>query len=282
MKKLMKAVLFNLPEGRPFDTWIALASYWIAHGRVPSASSGLFNDYLFRVKCSAEIDLALRQFVSDKESVKLFYRAVLGEDLAPRTLVKFHSPDEFSEQLLPERCVLKPTHLSGCIFYDRTQRPMSNDELARVRSWFAQNLYRQTRERNYKNLRPLVIAEEVVASSSDIRDYKVFCFRGQPKAIQVDVGRHVSHKRRMYTPDWEPLPYRYNKPLAEREERPAQLEKALEIAARIAGYFEFIRVDFFILEDRLFLGELTSVPENAHGRFESKEAELEFSRLVLS
>lgn len=281
LKDVVAKALLRLPSGPAIDRAIHALYFYVAHDRLPRQGSGLFNDYLYFLKCSGEIDLAARQFVSDKELVKVFYRGIFGRDMAPKTLRVYAHVSEFSETDLPSPCVLKPSHLSGCIYFNRERGSLSAQDHQRIAGWFEQNIYRDiSRERNYKNLQSRVFCEEQIASEGEVRDYKIFCFRGEPRAIQVDVDRHTGHKRRLYTTDWEPLPYAYNKPLAPVEPRPTRLAEALESARTLASRFEFIRVDTYLSEDKVYLGELTNVPENAHGRFESKEDERRFMRLL--
>ncbi|MGZ0018241.1 ATP-grasp fold amidoligase family protein [Nitrosomonas sp. wSCUT-2] len=283
IKKIIGKVLFKLPPWNIFDRAIALAYFWVAHHRLPSRKSGLFNDYLYFLKTSIEIEYPLRQFVSDKDLVKIFYRGIFQEDVAPRTLMKFTDFDSFMKADLPDICILKPTHLSGGIFINSGKSSLSQDQLELVRVWFSTNSYDDIgRERNYRLLKPSVICEEVIASQADVRDYKIFCFHGEPNLIQVDIDRHSNHKRRLYTQDWYPLPFCYNKPLAEIEPRPEGLDHALELAKCVASYFDFIRVDTYLIDGRVYLGELTNIPENAHGRFDNNESECMFMDILKS
>lgn len=285
MKKLAKYVvrrlMRRLPKTRLGDQIYHALLFMVAHRRLPRRNSGLFNDYLFFLKTGIGFDSVHRQFVSDKDLVKIYYRGVIGADLAPRTLAKFYTFEDLLAARIPAPCVIKPAHLSGCVYFGGLPRRIDSSHHAEISSWFNTNIYLDiSRERNYRLLAPSVICEELIASQETVRDYKIFCFMGEPKAVQVDVGRHGVHKRRMYTVEWKPLPYAYNKPLASVEEAPELLSEALELARKLAAAFEFIRVDVYFTGDRVWLGEMTSVPENAHGRFESSAAEASFSKLV--
>lgn len=281
LNRFLSKVLMLLPSGILFDTLIFFVFFYVAHRRIPRKQSKLFNDYLFYLKMSPELYSPLRQFVSDKELVKIYYRGVLGYNSAPKTLSRFSSFDELSSGDIPEECVIKPAHLSGVI-YKHSGKPLSEIEEKVIKSWFSMTLYEKKRERNYRFLKPSVICEESIGPSEEIRDYKFFCYRGQPRLIQVDVDRHRSHSRRIYTVKWEALPFKYNKPLADIESRPQLLDDALSLASELSKPFEFIRVDMYFVDGRVYLGEMTSVPENAHGRFESISAEVEFMRLLLA
>lgn len=258
------------------DRLIGLAFFLVAHKRLPNKNRLLFNDYLFYLKHSTEINNPIRQFVSHKELVKTFYRGIFLEDVSPKTLMRFESFEAFRRSELPDACVIKPAHLSGVIYYDKI-KGLSHKELKDIESWFKTNIYYHiSRERNYKNLRPIVICEELIDSPETIRDYKIFCLQGVPGAIQVDIDRHKNHRRRLYTTSWSPLDYALNVPLAPIEEKPKLLDKVLNMSASIAKHFSFIRVDFFITDQDIYLGELTNIPGDAHDRFENHIAEKEF------
>lgn len=279
MKSLVRAILRRLPRSRWGDALFHLAYFLVAHRRLPRRNSGLFNDYLFYLKVSGGLEDVLRQFTSDKLLVKQWIEARLGSGFTPKTLAVL-GKSEFSAEAIPENCVIKPTHLSGMIAFARP-RP-SDGDLNLLRQSLGQNLYRVSREANYKNLRPRLICEELIDEPSAIVDYKLFCFDGMPKVIQIDVGRHSKHVRTLYTTDWAIIDASYSKPKGTAVARPACLEDMLQLARTLAQDFESVRVDFYIVGNRPIIGELTHCPEQGHGRFGSIEEERRFSQLFFS
>ena len=280
LKDVVKRLLLMLPRNAWGDYVFHLAHFLYCHHRIPRKSSGLFNDFLFFLKTSGELESALRGFVSDKNLVKIYQNGVLGKNLCPRTFATFSTFNQFIGHQLDKPCIIKPAHLSGGIFYNPNWE-ITPEDMARIKEWFSSNIYFDlSREKNYRHLRPTVLCEELIGEKEAIRDYKFFCYRGQPRIVQVDVGRHTWHKRRLYLADWQAISYRYNKPLADIEPRPAMLDVALKVAETLSANFEFIRIDMFLASDRIFLGEMTSVPENAHGRFESLDSEKHFSQVL--
>ena len=66
------------PHNRLGDKLICLFDFYISHRR--TASNELFlNDVLYKIKTTDEIIDPLRVFVTDKEFVKLFVKAVVGD-----------------------------------------------------------------------------------------------------------------------------------------------------------------------------------------------------------
>lgn len=239
----------------------------------------LLNDYLHRMKVSMELDDVLRQYVTDKELAKYFVNYHLGYAATPETYGVFNRPEELTTGNLVERCVLKPTHLSGEVVYYDPAEGLTDQQRDTLVRWFETDWYRKSRERNYKNLRRRVIAEKIVDEREAITDYKVFCVHGEPRLIQVDHARHTDHSRVIYTADWEPFDFSYHwAPLGKPMPRPDLLPKMLDHARRLAAFFSFIRVDFYITDERLYVGELTNCHYNALCFFDDIEQERALSR----
>jgi hypothetical protein len=279
LRRLVDSVLRGLPETPFFDRMFATALFLKAHRRWPAKDSTLINDYLHRMKTDGELDDVLRQFVTDKEFAKFFVNWRLGYEATPRTYAVFERPDAFSTDRLTRPCVLKPAHLSGSVVYFDPATGLGEAERRTVMDCFRLDWYRETRERNYKNLRRRVIAEELVGDRATIKDYKVFCIGGAPRLIQVDRARHTDHSRVIYTPDWAPLELTFNDvPLGAIEPRPDALPQILDHARRLSAEFEFLRVDFYLTPGRIYVGELTSCHNNALNRFGDRDQERAFSR----
>lgn len=96
-------------------------------------------------------------------------------------------------------------------------------------------------------------------------DYKVYCFNGVPKYILVCVGRENDGHPKFYFFDAAWNLARINKDSIAAPEnfslpRPGCLDKLLDCAARLAKPFPFVRADFYVVNDRVYFGELTFTP----------------------
>lgn len=278
LRRLFYGTLRGLPETPFFDRIFATAIFWTAHRRWPNRHSMLINDYLHRMKISGEIDDVLRQYVSDKEFAKYFINYQLGYEATPKTYAVFNRPDEFRTDGLQVRCVLKPTHTCGNVVYFDPEQGLSDEQRRTVMKGFEINWYRAGRERNYKNLRRRIIAEEVVGEPETIKDYKVYCIDGVPRLVQVDRARYTDHSRVIYTTEWAPLDLTFcDVPLGVVEPPPRSLPQILDSAARLSRFFEFLRVDFYITPERIYVGELTNCHNSALNIFPTIDQERAFS-----
>jgi hypothetical protein len=273
------AALQVIPKNRVGDKLIAWMAFVVRHGRLPGQRRWL-NDVLYELKTTDEILDPLRVFVSDKEFVKLYVRAVVGEKNNVPTIAVLHSPEEVTQFDFPTECCIKPTHASGMTIIRHRGEPVDREQ---IKSWFRLDYYARTREANYRRLAPKVIVEPLIFDSSNLTDYKLFCVNGAVKTIQVDLDRHTNHTRLLLDGNWNAQPYGLLYPLADHvPKRPTNLGAMIEVAEKLAKPFSFVRVDLYSDGSACFVGEITNCPESAGGRFIPPSAEREASRHLFS
>lgn len=268
-----------LPRNRFGDRLFALIKFVRTFRRWPGNSMRL-PDYLYRMKTSDEMLNPLRTFVTDKAWVKHYVRAMVGEGYNVPTLTLLDSVESVRSFEFPENCCVKPTHLSGAVEFNTASRRVKRE---RVLAWMNQNHYDTMREVNHRYLKPRVIVEPLLFGDENIRDYKVFCYQGEPKLIQVDMDRHSRHARLFYTPEWEEEPYSMLYPRAEQSvARPPNLDEFLWVSRALAQEFEFVRVDLYSNDKACFVGELTNCPGSGDEPFIPSHAEERASRRIFS
>ncbi|MCU0862051.1 MAG: hypothetical protein MUE65_07010, partial [Methanomassiliicoccales archaeon] len=64
-------------------------------------------------------------------------------------------------------------------------------------------------------------------------------------------------------------------------ERPRNLERMLDISRRLSSPFPFVRVDFYDLGDRVYVGELTFYPHGGMERFNKQEYDLMLGEMLV-
>jgi hypothetical protein len=134
----------------------------------------------------------------------------------------------------------------------------------------------------YKNPQPKILIEEYLDSpGSDVppSDYKIFCFNGHCKIIQVDSNRFKNHTRDMFDLDWNFLPFTFTYPNSMIiPKKPAMLKTMIHIAEKLSANNDFLRVDLYTVENKVFFGEMTNYPEGALGKFLPKYWDQEVAR----
>lgn len=220
----------------------------------------------------------------DKVAAKDYVAGIVGKDYIIPTLAVYNSADEIDFDALPNQFVLKCTHDSGglVVCHDKTKL---NCEAARekMRKGLKRTYTVQNREYPYKDVPRRIIAEQYMEDESgELKDYKFFCFGGEPLFIQLDFDRFVGHKKNLYSLNWELLPFSFNYPRHPEcvFSRPKGLNRMIEIANVLSKGFPFIRVDMYNIKGKIFVGELTFFPASGMGKFKPEEWDLKLGNKI--
>lgn len=283
MQFIKKFIFSKIPFSFYFDKLYLFILFIYAHKRIPRHGSGLFNDYLYFLKTSDALFDVLRQMTSDKIIVKEYVASRIGEHCVVPTIAIFSDVNKINLNDLALPCVIKPAHGNGSImFFKSKQDDCFDDKMEVLRNSLTRSPYTTIREKNYKHLRKRLISEAMLPDAENTKDYKFFCYKGEPQLIQVDSMRHTSHKRNIYSSEWKEIDVSYNFPRGDIEKKPECLYEMLGTCRILSKDFEFVRIDFFVCGDRFYVGEITHCPESAHGRFGSVKEERLFSDIIFN
>lgn len=271
VNRALKPLSKLLPRNRAVDRLYHHLLFVWKHGRLPRHDARLWNDMWFRLKTSDEILDPLRVFVTDKENLKTYVRQTVGDEHNVPTLALLTKPEQVDDFEFPADCCIKPTHASSHVILRTGGAPIDR---ARIKDWFALDYYFKSREPHYSRLTPKVIVEPLIFGNSNIEDYKIFCYEGEPRIIQVDVDRFVEHKRKFFDADWTELDFSIIYPRTSQHiARPDTLEEMLEIARKLSRPFSFVRIDLYTDNRHVLVGEITHCSDNAGGVFLPRSAE---------
>lgn len=241
-------------------------------------SRPLFNDVLHRIKTTDEILDPLRVFVSDKEFVKVYVKAVVGDRYNVPTLGVIRDAGAVNAYPFPADCCIKPTQASNRVILRRAGAAVDRAE---IRRWFAINHYRFRREANYRTLRPKVIVEPLIFDDTDVDNYRFFCVDGRARLIFVELTRFTDHRRSVFDAQWNVQDYSIGFPQpATSPPRPRNLEEMLAVAQRLASAFGFVRIDMYSDGATCLVGEITHCHAHASQRFIPLSAERSASQLL--
>lgn len=201
----------------------------------------------------------------DKYEVKNYISNLIGEEYVIRTIGVWDTFEDIDFSSFPNQFVIKTTHDSGGVIICKDKLEFNCLEAKKIINLsLKKNYYLQGREWPYKNVRPRIIAEELIIDKkhNDLMDYKLFLFNCRVKYIQVDIDRFTNHQRNFYTTEWKYVPFTTKYPTNPNIniEKPANLQEMISIANTIAediGKKDFLRVDLYCVENRVYFGEIT-------------------------
>lgn len=190
---------------------------------------------------------------------------------------------EIDFDTLHSPCFLKCNHVSGCnLIFDRDKPFDRRDFIRTFNFMLKQNYYYASREWNYKNIPPKIIAEKVLRDKEGNLplDYKFMCFHGVPKIMYLskdtctEKGTHSPEQRlNYYDMDFQLLNISGAgmQNIEEEIPRPATFETMKEYAAILSKPFPFCRVDFYSVDDRIYIGEITFYPTGGCQNLQPRE-----------
>lgn len=274
----LRAILHRVLPYNDFCDFIVNYLYFLGvHKRKPSKLF-YFNDVLYRIKNTDEILNPIRQFISDKYLVKDYVRAKVGEKYNVPTIAVFNSFEELRAFEFPENCCIKPTQASQAVILRKDNEKI---DIEQTQFWFDLNYYKRTRERNYKYLVPKVIVEPLVFNSTDLIDYRFFCYKGKVKLVCIDIGKFSGYQRVFYSKDWQKQDFSLKYPLYEGEiKKPDNLEEMVMVAQKLSQELNFVRVDLYSNGRECFVGEITNCHAAASQSFVPVSAEVKASRII--
>ena len=223
----------------------------------------------------------------DKYEVKKYIAERLGEEHVIPTLGVWNDFDEIDFELLPNQFVLKCTHDSGGLGIVRDKSDFDKDEARiKIRKSLNTNFYLYGREWPYKNVKPRVIAEAYMedASGKSLRDYKFYCFGGVPKFLYISEGLedHTTARISFVTCDWQFAPYERSDyaPFEKLPPKPKNFDKMLEFASQLSQNIDFLRVDMYEINGKIYFSELTFSPCSGFMPFKNSEYDREIGEML--
>ena len=205
---------------------------------------------------------------ADKYKVRDYIRDIFGERYLIPLLAVEDDPRQIEFDALPEPYIIKSTHSSGHTIIVRNKSQMDYPKVVKqCCHWLSTNLYREGREWCYKNIPPKIVVEQLLLDEEGMipLDYKFHCFNGKIAAIQVDLDRQTNHRRNFYDIDWAQLPFTWSvcagdKPLWPQGrdiEKPTVLREMIEMTELLAETFSYVRIDWYVVANRIYFGEVT-------------------------
>ena len=198
----------------------------------------------------------------DKYAVREYVKNVGCEDILNELYWEGFDPEQIPFDELPDKFVIKVTHGStfNIIVTDKSKLDIK-EAIKKCKIWLKEKFLPCYGEWFYGIEKPRIIVEKYLEDNQtkgELYDYKIFCFNGNPKLVDVHCGRFGEHKRNIYDLDWNYLEEVYFKyEHFDGIEKPEKLNELLKYAKKLSSKFNHVRVDFFIVNNKIYFGELT-------------------------
>lgn len=204
----------------------------------------------------------------DKFRVKDYVMEKLGPGMVIPTIQSWECAEDIDFTQLPEKYVLKVNWSSGYNLIVRDKGMVDVEEMRRkIADWMQphRNSYYQAFNWGYKNMKPVVYAEQYMEQiDGQLYDYKFFCCNGKVKFwfIATDRFKNGNLTHDFYDMNFQKMKFDYGRilhsdlPL----EKPRFYDEMIRCAEILSAPFPFVRVDFYEINDKFYVGEMTFYP----------------------
>lgn len=213
-------------------------------------------------------DTSLWTLYADKYRVRKHIEDMGLSELLVPLLGKWDKAEDIDFDKLPDSFVIKTNHGSGDVIIVKDKQKANVQEIRQQLNKNLKTPYGKYQgENHYLKIPPCIIAEPLLEQNSELScsliDYKMICFDGEPFSTLCFFNRQNGHYEfELHDLNWEYQPdYLVYNDHSRRGggviPKPISYDKMLKAAALLSKGFPQVRVDFYEIEGKLYISELT-------------------------
>ena len=217
-------------------------------------------------------DTSLWTLCADKYKVREYISNLGLIDYMPALYGKWDNINDINFDELPKSFVLKTNNGCGSVIIVKDKSKINISSIkTKLANWMSAKFGYSGSQLHYLNIKPCIIAEELLEqdvyqkgiSPNSIIDYKIWCINGKAESILIVYNRSSkSYNLDLYDIYWDKMEnclnmnghFEYDERIIH---KPECLSEMIEIAEKISKAFHEVRVDFYVVNKKPVIGELT-------------------------
>lgn len=216
--------------------------------------------------------------MADKYRVKEIIKERCGQDHTFPLLGVWNHPEDIDFDSLPEKFVLKCNHAGGVIVCRNKSQFDKKRAIRELNIILNTNYFLISRVWPYKNIERKIVCEEYMGEN--LTDYKNYCFNGELKYTLVWENESRTDGRKpkayfcgMYDQSWKKTDMRIDYPSKMDIDipKPEVYDTMVSIAEKMSKDSPFARVDCYIINNQVYVGEITFAPWGGFQKFITEE-----------
>ena len=227
----------------------------------------------------------------DKYSARKYIEEKIGNqylvDLITIDNKKYYkNANEIDFDSLPNSFVIQCNHGAHMTHIIRDKSKLSKYQIMLLKRKLNKELkvnyaFCQGYELQYKDIDPCIFITKYISFNNDLPDFKFFYFNGKMEFFSIDQDRFKKHKRTIFDSSLEKAKFQCNN----YEECDLIIDKdkvkeMIKIGNIIAKDFNYVRVDFYLADDKIYFSELTFTSASGIALFSPFEYNYELGNLI--
>lgn len=208
---------------------------------------------------------------ADKYRMRSYVTECGFENYLPKLYGVWEDPDDIKWDQLPSQMVIKANNGCATVLVIKDKSAYDEKKLKKeFNRWLSIPYGYRAYQPHYLSIKPCILAEELLEQgpelneiSSSIVDFKTWCFNGRVECFFITYNRKGSrHSVDLYDANWNKMKehLNFNGAFDYQETlfpKPSCLEEMKMIASRLSKGFPEMRVDFYVINGKPVIGELT-------------------------
>lgn len=225
---------------------------------------------------------------ADKDFVRNYVKEKVGKEiLVPQYFSKSKITVSDLEKL-PNSFVLKTNNGSGTNYIVMDKKKENLKEICDYLNYLSKIQYGYIwGEFFYNKIKPKIVAEKLLLDKENNipDDLKCFCFKDnnnvKRKILYVERVIDDERYRIMFDENWKIIDYgcSFSK-LNIDIKRPQNYKKILSVIDKLSEDFNFVRVDLYVMGNKIYFGELTFIPTAGYLQFDDDKIDLEWGNYI--
>lgn len=234
-----------------------------------------FNEKLLWLKLNTYHKNKLVIQCADKYAVRKYVEDCGYGHILNELYYTYDKVEDIKWGILPNKFALKWNFGAGFNIICNDKRDLNIEESCKkLKKWGKSKCWLSHSEMQYKYADKKIICEKYLDSDQGFLpyDYKIYCFNGEPKLTLVCTERSKEVKMKFMDLNWNEMNIGNSDFLSkEFPVKPECFDEMIEICRNISKPFPFVRIDFYDLNGKPVLGEMTFTPAGCAARYYNQE-----------
>lgn len=280
MKKILRLTYKYLLRFLPSKLASQIHYYLVYKRSLRLSSPEYFSEKMIRIKL--ETSRYLDVLCTDKITSKDLLKELGYKDYIINNLYVFNDIDSIYIDENHYPVIIKISNGTSQNIVIRNNADLKLN-LSNLKKMFRFRHYLYSKEFVYGMAQRRILVEPFLSSySNGLDDYKVHCFHGIPRFIQINYNSTIDKGRVMIDESMQQIEF----PFASGQESKwiphniSEIEEMMTLSRDISRYFKFIRIDFFIVDKQIKIGELTLHPMAGFMLRNSQDLDFKWGKLL--